>query len=100
VSSLDLQRPSQTQDGSVTAHLSLAEGASYAASAHAVNLLLTDAQTGAVVPITYRKNTTMIPDARGNVATVKVTLPAGTNMPASVRAYVVTDVYPLLVKVF
>jgi hypothetical protein len=64
-----------------------------------VHIVLTDAQSGDVVPITYRKETTMTKDARGNVAVVKLSIPAGTSLPASVRAYVVTDVYPLLVRV-
>ena len=59
----------------------------------------TDAESGPVVPITYRKDTTITKDAHGNIATVHVTIPAGTSMPSSVRAYVVSDVYPLLVKV-
>jgi hypothetical protein len=61
--------------------------------------VLTDAQTGDVVPITYRKKTTITKDARGNVSAVKLSIPAGTALPASVRAYVVSDVYPLLVRI-
>jgi len=64
-----------------------------------VNILLTDAHDGTVVPITYRKNTTVTKDARGNIASVRVAIPAGTSMPQSVRAYVVADVYPLLARV-
>jgi hypothetical protein len=64
-----------------------------------VHIVLADAQTGDVVPITYRKNTTITKDARGNIASVKLSIPAGTSLPGSVRAYVVTDVYPLLVRV-
>lgn len=99
VSKLDLARPTATQDGSATAVLKLARGVRYRARSHAVHILLTDAGTGAVVPVTYRKNTTVTKDARGNVASVRLALPAGTDVPASVRAYVVTDVYPLFVQV-
>jgi outer membrane protein assembly factor BamB len=99
VASLVLQRPTQSQDGSATATLKLARGARYPAKDHAVNILLTDAQSGAVVPITYHKQTAVTRDKRGNIARVTLTIPAGTSVPPSVRAYVVTDVYPLLVKV-
>jgi hypothetical protein len=52
-----------------------------------------------VVPITYRKNTTVTKGAHGHIASVKLSIPAGTTLPAQVRAYVVSDVYPLLVRV-
>jgi hypothetical protein len=63
-----------------------------------VHILLTDAASGEVVPITYRKNTAVTKDARGNIASVKLSIPSGTTIPPSVRAYVVADVYPLLVR--
>jgi outer membrane protein assembly factor BamB len=99
VASLVLKRPTESQDGSATVRLALARKVRYPASAHALNILLTDAATGAVVPLTYRKSTTVAKTARGDIATATLTIPAGTSMPASVRAYVVADVYPLLVKV-
>jgi hypothetical protein len=34
-----------------------------------------------------------------NIARIKLTIPAGTTMPSSVRAYVIYDVYPLLVRI-
>jgi hypothetical protein len=63
-----------------------------------VHILLTDAASGDVVPITYRKNTSVTKDARGNIASVRLSIPSGTSMPPSVRAYVVSDVYPLLAR--
>ena len=71
----------------------------YPARSHAMHIVLTDAASGDVVPITYRKLTTVTKDKRGNVASVRLSIPAGTSMPASVRAYVVSDVYPLLARV-
>jgi hypothetical protein len=100
VSKLDLARPTADSDGSATALLKLRRGARYPARSHAVHIVLTDADSGDVVPITYRKDTTVTKDARGNIASVKLAIPAGTTMPASVRAYVVSDVYPLLARVF
>jgi hypothetical protein len=99
VSGLELQRPTASNEGSAKATLKVARGAKYPARSHAAHILLTDAQTGEVVPITYRKNTTITKDKRGNIASVRLSIPAGTAVPASVRAYVVTDVYPLLVRV-
>jgi outer membrane protein assembly factor BamB len=98
VSKLVLQRPTQSADGSATATLKLARGVRYRARSHAVHILLTDAASGDVVPITYRKNTSVTKDARGNIASVRLSIPSGTSMPPSVRAYVVSDVYPLLAR--
>ena len=80
------------------ARFKLARKAKYAAKRHAVHIVLTDAQTGDVVPITYRKNTTITKDAHGNIASVKLSIPSDTAMPASVRAYVIADVYPLTAR--
>ena len=88
VSKLDLVRPTEGSDGSATATLKLARGVRYPARAHAVHILLTDATSGAVVPVTYRKNTTVTKDSRGNIASVKLSIPAGTAVPSSMRAYV------------
>jgi hypothetical protein len=99
VAKLDLQRPSQAADGSAVAQLALRRGAGYPASRHVVHVLLTDAATGAVVPLDYRKGTTLERDKRGNVTIVRLAIPKGTDVPASVRAYVVADVFPLLSKV-
>ena len=47
----------------------------------------------------HRKLTAATKDKRGNIARVRLSIPAGTSMPASVRAFVVADVYPLLMRV-
>ena len=93
-----LERPTSAENGSATAVLKLGRGVRYRARSHAVHILLTDASTGDVVPISYRKNTSVTKDNRGNIASVKLSIPSGTTMPASVRAYVIGDVYPLLVR--
>jgi hypothetical protein len=84
--------------GHAVAALKLGRGVRYPARSHAVHILLTDASSGDVVPISYRKNTTVAKGRHGDVASVKLVIPAGTSMPASVRAYVIGDVYPLLVR--
>jgi hypothetical protein len=99
VAKLSLVRPSQTSDGSAVATLRRRKGVRYPARSHAVHIVLTDATAGDVVPITYRKLTTVTKDKRGNIVSVRLSIPAGTSMPASVRAYVVADVYPLLARV-
>ena len=99
VRSLVMSAPSAAAAGSAVATLSLRRGARYPASAHVVSIVLTDAASGTPVGIDYRADTTQVEDRHGNVVGARLTLPAGTSLPASVRAYVVTDVFPLASRV-
>jgi hypothetical protein len=100
VRSVTLQRPTETSAGSAVATLKLAPGASYPAGGHLVSIVLTDADTGAPVGINYTAELKTVQDAHGNIAAAQLTIPAGTSLPAHVRAYVVADVFPLGQSVF
>jgi hypothetical protein len=99
LASLSYAAPSATAAGSLVANLAVARRATYPASSHVISLVLTDASTGAPVGINYRADTTTATDGRGNISKVTLAIPAGTQMPASVRAYVVSDVFPLASRV-
>ncbi len=94
VSSVTLQKPTAATPGSVT--VTLARGARYPAADHRLGVLLVD-QTGAPLGIDYTAQSTTT-DGHGNIAAVKLTIPAGTVMPSHLEAYVIADVYPLLAK--
>ena len=47
------------------------------------------------MPLDYRSETTTGTDPRGNLSQIRLALPAGTPLPATVRAYVILDVFPL-----
>ena len=100
VASLNYSPPSAAADGSVVASLALARGVSYSGHSHVVSIVLTDAASGAPVGINYRADTTSALDSHGNVKQVTLRIPAGTQMPSSLRAYVVSDVFPLSSRVF
>lgn len=95
VSAVELQRPDAAQDGSVTARFTLKRRARYRLRDHVASILLTDADTGEVVNLNYRKATTVTADGRGNIAEARVTIPRGTSLPANVKAHVIADVFPL-----
>jgi outer membrane protein assembly factor BamB len=95
---LSVQRPTPLTAGEATATLNLAPGAHYPAKSHFVSIVLTDAITGAPAGLDYKANTTNVADSGGDIAEARLTIPAGTTMPARVRAYVVTDVFPLATK--
>jgi hypothetical protein len=89
VSAFDLTRPTATGAGQAVATLSRALGAG-----HEGSILLTDASTGEPVALDYSAATT----TAGNRITL--TIPAGTQLPATVRAWAIDDVYPLGQKDF
>jgi outer membrane protein assembly factor BamB len=95
-SSVGLHRPTATADGSVTARFR--HRRRYVARKHAVSILLTDAATGTPVAIDYKAETSVRGDARGNLVQVRLTIPKGTDLPARIRAYMITDSFPLAVR--
>jgi hypothetical protein len=96
VRSIGLSPPAAGAAGSVTVRFALARGARYPATDHRIGVLLVDG-SGAPLGLDYTNEITTA-DAAGNVAETKLSIPSGTVLPAHVRAYVISDVYPLLSK--
>ena len=94
VASLDLRRPTAAQPGRVVARLG---GRSLAADRHSAAILLTDAASGDVVSLDYRKALSHRIEG-GAIRSVRLTLPAGTELPGRIKAYVIADVFPLAVR--
>jgi outer membrane protein assembly factor BamB len=94
LASLQITPATADSPGAAVATLALAKGRGYPASRHVGSILLTG-PGGEVVPLDYRDETTVGPDARGNLRTIRLTIPAGTALPSPVRAYAVLDVFPL-----
>jgi hypothetical protein len=69
-------------------------GTRLVASRHTAAILLTDASTGDVVALDYKKALSL-GVVRGSIREIRLRLPAGTVLPARVRAYVIADVFPL-----
>ena len=68
------------------------------ANAHLGAILLTDAATGAPVPLDRRSATKDGAGAHGNLAGIRLTIPAGTVLPSRIRAYVLAEVFPPAVR--
>jgi hypothetical protein len=64
------------------------------ANRHAAAILLTDARTGAVVSLDYRKQISLEVE-RGAIREVMLTIPDGTDLPPRTNAYVIADVLPI-----
>jgi hypothetical protein len=67
-------------------------GTTLRAADHSVGLLLLDAATGKPLALDYGFSTERTTDASGLIESV--TVPFGSPMPASVRAYLMVDAYP------
>ncbi len=87
--------PTAGADGAAVASLRLRRGTRYRAAGHLVSILLVDDATLAPVNLDYRTLTSQVVDGAGNVTGARLRIPAGTQLPASVRAYTIADVYPL-----
>ena len=96
---LTLKRPTSTSPGAADATLALGRGARYPIRRHIASILLTDAATGAVIGVDYKADTTERRDRRGNLVGVHLQIPSGTSVPSRVRAYVITDVFPLAARI-
>ena len=99
VPTIQLERPDEVRDGSATATFALRGRARYPARRHVASILLTNADTGAVVGLEYRKLTAKKANRRGDLSRVRLTIPRGTDLPARVRAFVIADVFPLRSRV-
>jgi outer membrane protein assembly factor BamB len=87
VGAVTLRRPTDGEDGEVTAPVS--SGPGWDPARHVLSILLTDAATGRPVGLDYAK-LSAFRDGR-----VTVRLPAGTALPERLRATVLADVFPL-----
>jgi hypothetical protein len=96
IGSVNIQQPASGAGGSVTATLALRRGARYPAADHRLSVLLVD-DTGTPLGVDYTQQATTT-DAAGNVVGVRLTIPAGTVMPSHLKAYLITDVFPLGVR--
>jgi outer membrane protein assembly factor BamB len=71
-----------------------------AANRHVAAILLTDATSGAPVALDYQADTTVRTDSARMITAVRLTIPAGTRLPAQLRAYVIVDAFPIAHAVF
>ncbi len=92
LASLRLRAPTGTGPGSADARLA---GRLPLAAHHVAAVLLTDAASGTPVAIDYHSQSSLVRGSGGTIAGVHVTIPAGTSLPARVRAYMIVDAFPL-----
>jgi hypothetical protein len=98
VTKLNFTAPEAGKDGEVTARFGFRSGVQYLVSDHNVGILLVDADQTTPVFLDYHALLSTTADKLGNLVTVTLKLPAGTQLPAHLRAYVMLDVFPVGVK--
>jgi outer membrane protein assembly factor BamB len=86
-------RPTSTTPGSAQA--TLTGSRLPPARSHVAAILLTDAATGAPVALDYRPDTTLSTNPGDQITGLRLTIPVGTALPASIDAYVILDAFPI-----
>jgi hypothetical protein len=95
VKGLTVESVSVQQDAGTkfSADITLAPGVDYSSQEHFLSILLLG-RDGSPIGIDYLNGTQTRTDASGNVTGVTVTVPEGTELPATVEAVVMTDAFP------
>ncbi|MEA3337619.1 MAG: hypothetical protein U9R25_17115, partial [Chloroflexota bacterium] len=95
VASVDFTAPAGNTEGKVVARLELTEGSTYPLDQHRPAILLIDSARTEAVNLDYLANLTAESDSEGNLTAVALTIPPGTELPTTLEAVVVLDVFPL-----
>ena len=94
IGSVTLDRPTAGADGSVRVRFDLDHGARFAARRHTADVMLVDAATDQPLPLDYNGLTTLRRSG-DDITGLDLRLPAGSDIPDRVDAWVITDVFPL-----
>jgi hypothetical protein len=84
-----------SSDGWVTVTFALASGAVYPLAEHRPSIILVDAVNTEAVYLDYHANLSSTSDDRGNLTMTTLRIPGDTALPASLKAIVVLDVFPV-----
>jgi hypothetical protein len=93
--SVTWEPPGRGRAGRVTATLRSAPGAGLPEAERRGAILLLDAGRERAVALPYRERLASEADARGELARLRLEIPAGTELPDSLEAIVLVDVFPL-----
>ena len=92
---LDYRPPDRKLAGRLKARFRYEPGASYPLNQHRPGLLLVDAQRLEPVPLDYHHTLKAQATPAGDLHSVWLTIPPGTDLPQRLLAYVILDVFPL-----
>jgi hypothetical protein len=97
---VDYQAPTAKADGWVQANFKLdaGAGAAYPLSAHQPGILLVDERTTEAIYLDYHANLSSQADAQGNLKSVRLVVPKGSEFNENTQAVVMLDVFPFYRK--
>ena len=95
VGSIEYATPSKEHDGSVAVAIQLEPGAAYPLAQHRPAIFLIDTARTEAIFLDYYGNLTATADSDGNLAAIRLTIPAGLEMPSRTEAVVILDAFPL-----
>jgi hypothetical protein len=91
----EYQIPTQHQAGWVSAKFTLEDDVTYPLTEHRPAILLVDPERIEALSLNYYQDLEVESDHRGIISSVRLTIPEGTNLPPSLSAVVIIDVFPL-----
>ncbi|MEZ5073777.1 MAG: PQQ-binding-like beta-propeller repeat protein [Solirubrobacterales bacterium] len=97
IDSVQMEPPGPATDGSVRVRLDLRPGTHFAASRHSADVMLVDAADSRPLPLDYN-GLTKLRRSNGSITGIDLRLPAGTELPDRLEAWVIANVFPLGVR--
>ena len=88
--------PAEDAEGIVSVDINVENGTSYSSEDHRAGILLVDADRSEAVFLNYLENLETETDLNGNLKSVKLNIPAGTQLPEKLDVFVMLDVFPVL----
>jgi outer membrane protein assembly factor BamB len=95
VQEIEYSPPSGSGAGTCIAEIRVEVGHVYPVGEHLGAILLVDRQKGEAVDLDYHNNLEQSGDGQGNLCKIKLTLPAGRQLPEKLSAFVMLDVFPI-----
>jgi hypothetical protein len=95
VDSVQFNAPTRSQNGEVMVTFKLSPGASYPLDRHYPAILLVDPVEVEAIQLDYLANISSTADGDGNLSSVRLTIPAGTDLPERASTIILLDVFPL-----
>jgi len=90
--------PTENAEGNVSVDINVENGTSYSSDDHRAGILMVDADRSEAIFLNYLENLQTESDMNGNLKSVTLNIPAGTQLPEKLEVYIMLDVFPVFHK--
>lgn len=95
IGELTFTPPTKDAEGNISVDINVESGTSYPSIDHRAGILLVDTDQSKAIFLNYLDNLETETDTNGNLKSVTLNIPAGTQLPEKLEAYVMLDVFPV-----